>query len=986
MSKWIDEVREHSIEYGSIPFWSWTDRLEEGELRRQIRNMHDMEMRGFFMHARGGLQTEYLSEEWYDCIRACIDEAKALGMEAWAYDENGWPSGFAGGKVLENPDYHAVFVERVECEEFPVADERTLGIYAFGADGVPRRVEAPVAGCARYLAIRQGTDGSYVDVMRPEIADAFIEATHVEYQKKLGDDFGGAMPGFFTDEPQYYRWKTPFSTRMDAWFLEEYGYSVLEALPALFYDFEGAKEYRYDYYRMASRKFTENFCRRVYDWAEENGIRITGHFVEERTLESQMRCCGDIMPLYEYEHIPGMDYLGRDLQSDLAAKQLGSACAQLGKTQVLSEMFACCGWDVTPRELKHIAELQYASAVNVMCQHLYPYSIRGERKRDYPAFYSEHNLWQKDMREFNRYFNHLGCMLARGQELADTLVIHPMHSAWLTFIRERSVESVETLDRDICSLMELLSGNQIPYHFGSETMMATMARVAGATISVGRCTYDRVVISACDTLDSTTVELLKQFLAGGGKVYTYGHHLPTRIDGRAADLSFLSGCEDISDAPVFRELRQSGEVVVTHCDNVESGDLRMMVRKTEGGRLIYLTNLSEKDLRGLRVAVKGCARLGRLDISTLVPSPLAGRVTDAGAEVWLDLVGSEAVILFEEDAPDFVPFEKPQAPACIDLGRDFTLTEPLTNLMTLDRAYVSLNGGAFTELRPMERIRDNLLADRFDGQLTLSFPFEVKEIPERLELILEPAGIEAVRVNGAVVTPGTEFAIDRSFRVIDLAPYVRVGENRVELSLHYWQREYVYYVLYGGVSESLRNCLVFDTEIENLYLRGSFALDTREEGFTREADHAYRYDPALGMALIRQKETVDLTNLVTDGYPFYCGAVTASTTLCYRKGDPTMLRLSGRYATAHVWVNGEKAGNVLFSEYVELKDLLCEGENVITLRLCNNYRNLLGPHHGVVAEPMSVSPKRMALEKKWNGGVCAEYDGRYAFVRYGVDL
>ena len=28
--------------------------------------------------------------------------AKELGMEAYAYDENGWPSGFVGGRLLED--------------------------------------------------------------------------------------------------------------------------------------------------------------------------------------------------------------------------------------------------------------------------------------------------------------------------------------------------------------------------------------------------------------------------------------------------------------------------------------------------------------------------------------------------------------------------------------------------------------------------------------------------------------------------------------------------------------------------------------------------------------------------------------------------------------------------------------------------------------------------------------------------------------------
>lgn len=84
-----------------VPFWSWNDKLEPDELRRQIGAMQDAGMGGFFMHARGGLETEYLSEDWFRAVEASVDEAKKRGMQAWCYDENGWPSGFAGGKLLE---------------------------------------------------------------------------------------------------------------------------------------------------------------------------------------------------------------------------------------------------------------------------------------------------------------------------------------------------------------------------------------------------------------------------------------------------------------------------------------------------------------------------------------------------------------------------------------------------------------------------------------------------------------------------------------------------------------------------------------------------------------------------------------------------------------------------------------------------------------------------------------------------------------------
>ena len=46
-------------QYRSAPFWSWNDDLEPEELSRQIRDMQQQGMGGFFMHSREGLETEY---------------------------------------------------------------------------------------------------------------------------------------------------------------------------------------------------------------------------------------------------------------------------------------------------------------------------------------------------------------------------------------------------------------------------------------------------------------------------------------------------------------------------------------------------------------------------------------------------------------------------------------------------------------------------------------------------------------------------------------------------------------------------------------------------------------------------------------------------------------------------------------------------------------------------------------------------------------
>ncbi len=86
-------------EFRGAPFWSLNDKLEGLELSRQIGLMDDGWFGGFFLHAREGLVTPYMSEEWLNMIEVCVREAEKRGMYAWLYDEDKWPSGFAGGVV-----------------------------------------------------------------------------------------------------------------------------------------------------------------------------------------------------------------------------------------------------------------------------------------------------------------------------------------------------------------------------------------------------------------------------------------------------------------------------------------------------------------------------------------------------------------------------------------------------------------------------------------------------------------------------------------------------------------------------------------------------------------------------------------------------------------------------------------------------------------------------------------------------------------------
>ena len=92
-------------EYRGTPFWSWNTNLEKDELLWQIDQLKDMGFGGFHIHSRAGMATEYLGKEFMELVKACNDKAKQEKMLTWLYDEDRWPSGFAGGLVTKNPKY-----------------------------------------------------------------------------------------------------------------------------------------------------------------------------------------------------------------------------------------------------------------------------------------------------------------------------------------------------------------------------------------------------------------------------------------------------------------------------------------------------------------------------------------------------------------------------------------------------------------------------------------------------------------------------------------------------------------------------------------------------------------------------------------------------------------------------------------------------------------------------------------------------------------
>ena len=83
------------------PLWVWNDMLTERQVRETLRDLASQKVKQVWVHPRPGLMTPYLSKDWFGLWKAALDEARRLDMNVWIYDENSYPSGFAGGWVPE---------------------------------------------------------------------------------------------------------------------------------------------------------------------------------------------------------------------------------------------------------------------------------------------------------------------------------------------------------------------------------------------------------------------------------------------------------------------------------------------------------------------------------------------------------------------------------------------------------------------------------------------------------------------------------------------------------------------------------------------------------------------------------------------------------------------------------------------------------------------------------------------------------------------
>lgn len=900
------KFKEIDDTFRPIPFWSWNEELEPEETEKQIAMMHEVGIGGFFMHARGGLQTEYMGKYWFENVNASIDAAKKYNMQPWAYDENGWPSGFGGGIVNSKGEKYQQKYLRMEEK--------------------PLHYETQICKCGEHWFYYE-VNPYYVDTLDAKVIKVFIDEIYQPYYEKYGND----IEGFFTDEPQISRNGIPWSFVFEKEYEKRYKEKLTEHLEELFLPVGDYKKIRIKFWKMVTDLFSKAFVKQIYDWCCERKLKLTGHLSQEENLEIQITSNGACMPHYEYFHIPGVDWLGKKLTTVLPALQVSSVARQLGKEKVLTESFALCGHGISLTELKGIFEWQAVRGINLLCQHLEGYSIRGIRKRDYPPAMYYQQPWWCEYRRFVEAIARESTLLKGGSERAKVLLLHPQTTAWSLFDNGEN-KGLKELDKKLLSVICELEKKHIQFHFGDETIMERHAYVKNGKLVIGTQNYEYVITSCCEEMFDNTKKLLHAFKEEGGKIVT---------------------ATELEENPV-----------------TESSEITYTVRYYDDYTLHFFVNSTEKTIKA-DINVRG----QRLNIYTGETEAFSGRHT---FNPW------ESLMVIEEKSEN--KNTKATAEETTVLMSDTVeLCDNVENVITLDRCDYYFDGVLEEENGYVLNICERANRLKRPVNIHQQYRVQIEKRPQKLFLVCETPQKFEIAVNGHKICDKDlcdGYFVDKSFKKIDIADYIMQGENLITFDCEFKQSEEFYQSLEKAYNfESEKNKLAYDFEIEAIYLVGNFGVKTDGE-WTELSNNRVRYK---GEFVIDElPKIIKKNNIERQGFPFFCGKLELFGDINILGDNPVLKLMPKGINVLKIEINGKE--KVFFGESISLKEFDAEKITRVKLTIINNLRNLLGPHHLKNEEiGLGIGPYSFYKEKSvWNEAPEENWDEDYCFETMGL--
>lgn len=952
--------------YGSAPLWVWNTKVTKPAIDSMLYGFKKNAFGGVFVHPRPGLITEYLSQEWFDDYAYTVRKGKELGLDVWIYDENSYPSGFAGGHVPDvMPESYnqGQMLHMTKATVLPEAMDKF--VYCLKEENGSF---TDITGQAKDLAGKTGSyylfnkeyyyrspwfgGFSYVDLLVKGVTEKFIDVTMSGYEKSIGAEFGKTVRGIFSDEANIEtqgRGNVRWTPDLFAAFRQKWGYDLLTHLPSLFEETGDWKKVRHDYFSTLLEMFVDRWSKPFAAYAAKNNLEWTGHYWEHAWPNPDNG--PDNMAMYVWPQRPGIDMLfnqfneespGAQFGNIRSVKELASVTNQMGKRRNLSETYGGGGWDLSFKDMKRLGDWEFVLGVNTLNQHLADMTIAGARKYDYPQSFSYHTPWWPYYRSLNEHFTRITFALTRGEERNDILVLEPTTTAWMYYSHNKSNERLGEIGKGFQAFVTQLQKGQVEYDLGSEYIIKEKGSVADGKFIVGKRGYSRVVIPpGMENIDARTLELLKQFSRQGGKIIRL--EKPQYVDGKQEDLS--GAIKATADTAGWSKTE---DISIT----AEGGDLFHQRRQLKDGQVLFLVNSDMASAAKAQVSIAG-KKVLLLNTFTGEINTYPSKLAAGKLSFTCDLPPAGSMLLFiaGTDPGNFPAYAVTTKESTLPTGTS-AVVRPAENTLMIDFCDVHIGDTVLkdthvynatdtvfrhfgfkdgnpwnTSVQFKRNIVDRDTFSRGSGfSVTYRFTVDGGVDTKAFRAVVERAAGWSITVNGRPARPEEDkWWLDRSFGVVNIGGYVRPGANSLTIST---DRMNIY------------------DEVEPIYILGNFNLVSADKGWT-----------------ISGSTPLEIGSWKTQGMPMYGQGVRYVKQVQLTTPPKKLIVKLGRWngTVAAVSVNGRPAGIIAYDPFeLDISKYITKGKNKIEVTVIGSLKNLLGPHHN--------SPKRgIASPWHWRG-------------------
>jgi len=542
----------------TIPLWHMNGKMTREGIAAQLKASRDVSgFGGVAVLPVNHTEPRYLTEDYFARYGDILEISRELGMSVVFYDDIGFPSGTAGGRMKEQfPDHVSSHLDMSESDVTgPTAWNTALptgtfmGAVAMNTKSLERRDiservkdgtiawQVP-AGEWKLMIFTCSRSGGFVDYLCPDAVEKFCSLTYDEYYKRFASHFGSTITmNFFDDinirKHSYRNWTPNYNEKFKA----KNGFNPVEYYPALWHDIgpetAAATIALHDF---RAELMAEGFPRKVNEWCRKHGIRSTGHAMGQYHPQPCF-LAGDHIKFYRHCDIPMIDSIHYYGHGRPGFKLTSSASYSYDRPLTAVEIYGNYRRPFDRKMLYRSGMELFARGANFFLPHGMWYDPKRVRIPPLISHFSDEV--GPELAPYNEWAARASMLLQGGRHVADIGVLYPVATmqayAYFGMRGYPHPELTMPKNTDFNALSDLLTGGiRRDFTFLHPEIMDEKCRVDGAMLRLENTInfeeYRVLILPSVSAMHWSNLQKISAFYEAGGKVIA-----TTQLPDRSAE-------------------------------------------------------------------------------------------------------------------------------------------------------------------------------------------------------------------------------------------------------------------------------------------------------------------------------------------------------------------------------------------------------------------------------------------------------------------